>query len=77
MGGVWVQLLEGQGACAHVILVLRECVWNAPAALLVLPAFDDTVSLGSSPHQVVYPLFQWFRPGKLPPVSLRGIGRLI
>ena len=36
--GVWVQLLEGQGAGARVILVLRECIWSAPVALLVLPA---------------------------------------
>ena len=43
----------GQGAHAHVILVLCECIWNAPAVSLVLPAFDDTTSLGS--HQVVYP----------------------
>ena len=53
--GVWVQLLGGQGACAVVILVLRECIWNEPAVSLVLPAFDVTGSLGSSPRQVVYP----------------------
>ena len=47
MGGVWVQLLECQGACACVILVLRECILNAPAVSLVPPAFDDTGSLGS------------------------------
>ena len=52
-GGVWVQLLGGQGAYAHVILVLCECIWNAPVVLLVLPAFDDTGSLGSPPVQVV------------------------
>ena len=44
----------GQGAQAVVILVLCECIWNAPAASFVLPAFDDTGSLGS-PRQVVYP----------------------
>ena len=27
-------------ARARVILVLRECFWNAPAVSLVLPAFD-------------------------------------
>ena len=45
-----VQLLGGQ-----VILVLRECSWNASAVSLVLPAFDGTGSLGSPPSQVVYP----------------------
>ena len=51
-GGVLVQLLGGQGARAHVILVLRECIWNATTLLLVLPAFED---IGSLPRQVVYP----------------------
>ena len=46
VGGVWVQLLGGQGACACVILVFRECIWNAPSLSLVLPAFVDTDSLG-------------------------------
>ena len=54
--GVWVQLFVGQGACDRVILVLRECICNTPAFSLVLPAFDDTSSLGSPPRQVVYPL---------------------
>ena len=27
------------GDCAHVIPVLRECTWNAPAVSLVLPTF--------------------------------------
>ena len=56
VGGVWIQLLEGQGARALFILVLRECIWNMPAVSLVLPAFNDTGSLGSLPHQVDYPL---------------------
>ena len=30
VGGIWVQL-GGQGAHARVILVLRECIWNAAA----------------------------------------------
>ena len=38
-----------------VILVLRECIWNAPSVSLVLPSFDHTGSLGSPPHRVVYP----------------------
>ena len=37
-------------------LVLRESIWNAPAVSLVLSAFDETVSLGSPPRQVGYPL---------------------
>ena len=34
-------MLEGQGP-ALVILVLRECIWNALAVTLVLSVFDDT-----------------------------------
>ena len=34
---VWVQ-----GALALVILVLRECIWNALGVSFVLLAFDDT-----------------------------------
>ena len=56
MGGVWVQLLEGQGVRACDILLLREYIWNTPAVLLVLPAFDDASSLGSPQRRVVYPL---------------------
>ena len=40
------------GACARIILVLREPIWNT----LVLPVLDDIGSLGSPPRQVVYPL---------------------
>ena len=60
------------GARALVLFVLRECIWNALAVSLILPAFDDTVSLVSPPRQVVL----WFHPGWVPDVSLRGIGRL-
>ena len=45
----------GLEAHAFVILVLCECIWNAPSILLVLPTFDNTSSLGSPLHQVVYP----------------------
>ena len=55
-------MLIGHGGRAHVILVLRECIWNAPAVSLVLPAFDDTGSLGSPPRQVVYPLVSMVPP---------------
>ena len=48
-------IVGGQGACIHVILILCECIWNAPMVLLVLPTFDNTGSLGFPPHQVVYP----------------------
>ena len=54
-GGGCVQLLGGQGARAHVIHVLRECIWNAPAFSLVLPAFENTGSLGSPLRQRDYP----------------------
>ena len=40
---------------ALVILVLCERIWNAEAVSLVLPTFDDTDSLGSPLHRVVYP----------------------
>ena len=49
-------------ARARVILVLRECILNVPTVSLVLPAFNDTCSLGPPPRQEVYP------PGsKVPP----------
>ena len=41
-------------SCTCVILVLRECIWNVSMVSLVLPAFNNTGSLGSLPHQVVY-----------------------
>ena len=55
MGGVWVQLLESQRACALVILVLRECIWNTPVVSLVLHGFEDTDCLGPPRRQVFYP----------------------
>ena len=45
----------GGGRSLGSIVVLRECIWNAPAVSLDLPAFDDTGSLGSPTRQVVYP----------------------
>ena len=56
--GLIVRGSWGQGARPCVILVLRECIWNAPSVSLALPASDDTVSLGSPPRQVVY--HPWF-----------------
>ena len=53
-GGVWVELLVGQGACAR-ILVLRECIWIAAAISLALPDILNTGSLGYPSHWVVYP----------------------
>ena len=47
-------MLEGQGASARVILVLRECIWNATAVSLVLSAIGYTGCLGSPLCQVVY-----------------------
>ena len=44
----------GVVVCACVIHVLCECIWDAPTVPPFLPAFDDTGSLGSPPHQVVY-----------------------
>ena len=45
-------MLRSLGTHSRVILVLRECIWNAPAVSLVLPTFDDTGSLGSLPRRV-------------------------
>ena len=53
-GGVWAQLLWGQGSRDRVVLVLRECIWNASVVSLALLAFDGTDSLGIPPRQVVY-----------------------
>ena len=38
-----------------VILVLRDCIWNALALSLVLPALDGTGSLSYPPRKVAYP----------------------
>ena len=51
-GGVWVQLLGGEGTRTRVV-VLCKCIWNAPTVSLFLPAFEDASSLGSPLHQVV------------------------
>ena len=56
-------LLEGQGARARVIRVLRDCIWNAPSVLNVLPAFDYTGSLGSPHVEWSIPLVKLFHPG--------------
>ena len=53
--GVLVQMLGVLGFHAHVIFVLRECIWNAPAVSFVLPTFHVTGSLGYPLRQVVYP----------------------
>ena len=47
-------MLWGQGARDRVVLVLRECIWNASVVSLALLAFDGTDSLGIPPRQVVY-----------------------
>ena len=47
--------VEVQKARARVFLVLREFIWNALAVSIVLPAFDNTSSLGFPPRHVVYP----------------------
>ena len=53
-GGESLGSIVGGSRLFGVILVLCECIWNAPTVSLFLLAFDDTGSL-SSPHQVVYP----------------------
>ena len=39
---------------ALVLFLFYECIWNAPAASLVLQTFADTGSLGPPPRQVLY-----------------------
>ena len=39
---------------ARIILVLLECIWNAPAVSLFLPAFVHTGSSGYPLRRVVY-----------------------
>ena len=56
VGRVWVQMLGDLGTRARVILVLGECIWNAPTVSLVLRAFDYICSLGFPPRWKVYPL---------------------
>ena len=73
--GSLVSIVGGvTGGPARVILVLRECIWNAPEVSLVLPAFDVTGSLGFS--STSGGLSPWLHPGELPSISLRGIERL-
>ena len=55
-GGSLVSNVGGLGPPACVSIVLCECMRNAPAVSLFLPAFHDTVSLGSPLRQVVYPI---------------------
>ena len=55
-------VVDGSGARARVVLVLREYIWNAPAFSLALPTFDDTGSLSSPPRQMVYPLVSMVLP---------------
>ena len=40
----------------RVILVVRECIWDAIVVFLVLSNFDDIGSLGYPPRRVVYSL---------------------
>ena len=47
--GLWVQ-----EARTVVILVLRECIWNAPTVSLFFPAFDDNDSPDYPPRRVIY-----------------------
>ena len=48
--GVWVHLLGAQGFRVWVILVLRECIMNAPVVPPVLPTSDVAGSLGFPPR---------------------------
>ena len=50
-------MLEGSGSRALVTHVLRECIRNAPAFSLFLPAFDDTGFLGSPQHRLAASCF--------------------
>ena len=65
-------ICRGHGARVCVILVLREYIWNVPAVSFVLPAFDDTGSLGFSPRPVVCSLGSTL--GDCLPIPCGGIG---
>ena len=54
-GGSLGLIVGSQGARARVILVLRECSWNALTVSLVFPGFDNTGSLGPPPRRMGYP----------------------
>ena len=43
------------GVRAHVIIVLHEYIWSAPAVSVSLPNFDDTDSLHSPLRRVICP----------------------
>ena len=53
-GGSLGSFVGGQEASVCFILVLLEYIWNLSAVSLVLPAFDDTGSVGNPPCRVVY-----------------------
>ena len=48
--------VRGSGGPRSCYSCFTWMLWNSPAVLLVLPAFDDTESLGYSPRQVLYPV---------------------
>ena len=54
VGKVLVHWLGVRGDRDRVILVVRECIWNALVVLLVLITFHGTISLGYPPPNVVY-----------------------
>ena len=60
-GGSLGSIVGGQGTRARVFLVLQKLIWNAAAASLVLPAFDDTGSLVFS--SASGGLSPWLHPG--------------
>ena len=53
--GSWCWFVGGRGFRGRVILVVRECIWDALGVLLFLPTFDGTGSLKYPLRWVVYP----------------------
>ena len=56
MEGAWIYLFRGQGFRDRVILVVRECIWNALMVPFGLSSFDDTGSLDYPSRWVTYHL---------------------
>ena len=49
-------IVEGQEACAQVMLVLSGCISDTPAVSLVFLGYDSASSPGYPPRRLVYGL---------------------
>ena len=75
LGGSLGLIFGGQKARARVILVLRECTWNALTVSRVLLAFDYTGSVGYPPRRVgdCLPFFVGVRESEIKPTTLSSL----